>query len=536
MADSPRGESHDVDVDGLLGDDQPSFGAKWCCGLKTVTQLVLVATLGSFQLGFSLSVLNTSKAHIVVDLGWCHSEKGNYWGCNRGLLYGSIVNSAVFGGAFVGCLLAEVFTSSGRRLCIIVTHSMFALASIFSAAAEGFVTLLIGRAVAGIACGLFTMAIPLYISEVTPDEWRGFYGALHQLALTFGIFVGALLGLAFGPTPPVNEVFTLSSFQRVWWRALLGFPALLSFIALVLVVWVYPFDTPHYMIGVDQKPKAAALLREIYQKDDISTELRRIVKSRQQPTSREPLTVGRAFLVDPAYRKVILLACFLSIMQQASGANVFVANSNNLYESLKLSPGLITGLTVALLGLNFVVTIVSVPLVDFLGRRSLLLFSLLVSFAAQATALIANLVDAKSTAVQWITVGCLYLFLAGFAVGYGPVLMVYTTEIFPSDIKEGATGLVASLNWLTSLIMVLPSDFLFKERFTVFLGLCVASLAVTLVVLFLFMKETKGLSVDESPYFTKSPSLVPATGEPPVSPSARTLSATDDSSPRSSTV
>lgn len=522
-AGGPRDDIPQEEDDALLGGGQRSFGAKWCCGLKAATQLVLVATLASFQLGFSLSVLNTSKAYVTVDLGWCHSEKGDSWGCNQGLLYGSIVNAAVFGGAFVGCLLAQVFTSSGRRLCLIATHAMFALASIFSAAAEGFATLLIGRTVAGIAAGIFTMAVPLYISEVTPDESRGYYGALHQLALTFGIFAAALLGLAFGPSPVQNEIFVLSSFQRLWWRVLLGSPALLSFVAIIFLVWVYPFDTPHYMVEVDQKSKAAAFLREIYEKEDVSAELRRIVKSRQESETSERSSVWKAFFASSAYRNVILFACFLTTMQQTSGANVFVANSNNLFGSLRLSPTLITGLTVALLGLNFLVTIVSVPLVDYLGRRSLLLVSLVISFAAQTTAFTANLVDPKSTAVQWTTVGCMYVFLAGFAVGYGPVLMVYITEIFPSDIKEGAAGLAASLTWLASLLMVLPSDFLFKEKFTAFLGFCTGSVAITLVVTFFFMKETKGLSVDESPYFTKTRSPAGAATGPSASPSATTL-------------
>ena len=50
--------------------------------------------------------------------------------------------------------------------------------------------LITGRFGIGIACGLFTGLVPLYITEVAPVQLRGGMGTFNQLAVTSGIFMG----------------------------------------------------------------------------------------------------------------------------------------------------------------------------------------------------------------------------------------------------------------------------------------------------------------------------------------------------------
>ncbi|KEP63836.1 UNVERIFIED_CONTAM: facilitative glucose transporter GT1 [Hammondia hammondi] len=480
-----------------------SYASKACSCMGTAAQLVMVAVLGSFQFGFNLSALNTSKAFIILDFGWCKDENGGHYSdCDTGLVYGSLINTAVFLGACVGCLLGGRLTDFGRRASLIFTHCVCTLGCILSAAAEGFPTLLIARLVVGVSVGMFTVCVPMYLSEVTPDDRRGYFGTFHQLFITLGIFFGTLLGLAFGNAPAGDEVYEVTTFQQAWWRIMLGLPAVVSLLAIWLLWFVFPFETPQYMVEKKQRAKATALLREIYGRDNVDVEIQRIVTSRyQQKIQRaQQLTVWKA-IVHPTYRSVILLACLLSIMQQFTGINVLVANSNNLYSSLKLPQDAVTGLTVGFTALNVFLTVITIPLVDRLGRRTLLLFSEAVMFVAMGIAFVANLVDQSNTAVQWVTVACVYVFIVGFAVGYGPVLWIYIHEIFPPEIKQGAASLASALNWVATVAIVLPSDFLLKQGFSVFVGICTVALAVIFFVTFIFVKETKGLSIEESPYF-----------------------------------
>ena len=49
----------------------------------------------------------------------------------------------------------------------------------------------------GVAIGLASAAAPVYISEVAPPESRGRLVSFFQLAVTIGILVAYLVGLAF---------------------------------------------------------------------------------------------------------------------------------------------------------------------------------------------------------------------------------------------------------------------------------------------------------------------------------------------------
>lgn len=55
--------------------------------------------------------------------------------------------------------------------------------------AKSFETVIIGRFIIGVFCGLCTGLTPMYVGEVTPTAVRGAFGTLHQLGVVIGILV-----------------------------------------------------------------------------------------------------------------------------------------------------------------------------------------------------------------------------------------------------------------------------------------------------------------------------------------------------------
>ncbi|CDJ40285.1 facilitative glucose transporter, putative [Eimeria tenella] len=486
-----------------LGDVPPSrFTPRSCC-LPAPAQFVLVAVLGSFQFGYSFSALNTSKAIIIADFDWCKGDANHFIDCSNGVLYGSLITTAVFIGLTFGCLLAGPVTNFGRRVALILTNLLFLVSSALAAAAEGVASLFLARLYQGLAVGLATVCVPMYISEFTPDSSRGFYGTLHQLLITIGILVATLLGLAFG-SPPTDTDFTykVSLFQQCWWRFMLAFPAAVSIVAILLLWLVYTTESPHFLMHQGRKNTATALLREILGKEDVSHEVQTIDVAicQQKVLEAESLSLGKA-MTFPIYRHVLLLAFFLSAFQQFTGINILVANSNKLYTSLNIDASLVTGLSVVFGFVNVLMTVPAIFLMDRLGRRTLLLSGCFGQAASTIIALIANLVDRHNTGVQWLTVACIYVFVISFAVGYGPVLWVYLHEIFPPEIKQTGASVASAINAVATIIVVLPSDFVLTSDMRVMLGICGGTSLIAFIISFIFMKETAGLSIDESPYF-----------------------------------
>ncbi|CDI79143.1 facilitative glucose transporter, putative [Eimeria acervulina] len=486
-----------------LGDvPPPRFTPKSCC-IPAAAQFVLVAVLGSFQFGYSFSSLNTSKAIIIVDFDWCKKDPNHMVDCSDGVLYGSLITTAVFIGLTFGCLLAGPVTNFGRRVSLLLTNLLFLVSSALAAAADGVASLFLARLYQGMAVGLATVCVPMYISEFSPDTSRGFYGTLHQLLITIGILVATLLGLAFG-SPPTDTDFSyeVTTFQQCWWRFMLAFPAGVSIIAILLLWLVYPTESPHFLMHQGRKNTATALLKELLGKEDVSSEVQTIEVAicQQKVLEAESLSLRKA-MTYPAYRHVLLLAFFLSAFQQFTGINILVANSNKLYTSLNIDASLVTALTVVTGLVNVLMTVPAIFLMDRLGRRTLLLAGCFGQAASTIVALIANLVDRNNSGVQWLTVACIYLFVISFAVGYGPVLWVYLHEIFPPEIKQTGASLASAINAIATIIVVLPSDFVLTSDMRVMLGICGGTSLVAFIVAMIFMKETAGLSIDESPYF-----------------------------------
>jgi hypothetical protein len=78
------------------------------------------------------------------------------------------------------------------------------------------------------AAGAFTVMVPKFINETAPSELKGPYGALSQIAITVGIFVSALLGLAM-PDSFTTDLTVVNSFWvQSYWRVVWSIPIFLA--------------------------------------------------------------------------------------------------------------------------------------------------------------------------------------------------------------------------------------------------------------------------------------------------------------------
>ena len=90
------------------------------------------------------------------------------------------------------------------------------------------------------------------------------------------------------------------------------------------------------------------------------------------------------------------------------------------------------------------------------------------------------------------------LYIASFAVSFGPVLWVMLPEIFPLNVRGTGTGVSALSNWGANFVVAqafLPLVALIG-RSAVFLILAVICVAAALFIQFL-VPETKGRSLEQ---------------------------------------
>lgn len=103
--------------------------------------------------------------------------------------------------------------------------------------------LIIGRFVVGLASGLTTSTVPMYLSELAPLRLRGSLGVLCSMGVTGGVVVGQV-----------------GSLQEIFGTAALWHVAFSVYVVLVVVCLLpYPWfpESPKFLYIVARQPERA---------------------------------------------------------------------------------------------------------------------------------------------------------------------------------------------------------------------------------------------------------------------------------------
>src|ERR1700736_5999134 len=175
-----------------------------------------------------------------------------------------VIVSGVLAGAAVGALaggrLADLF---GRRLLLIVTAIIFAAVAVICAAATSPAMLIVGRIIVGLGIGLSSGTVPVYISEVSPADARGWTVSLFQLAITIGILLAYIVDYAFAKSEA--------------WRWMFGL-AVIPAAVFAIGMYFLP-ESPRWLVRHGEPARARAILARIRGTSDVDVELKEIEQS-----------------------------------------------------------------------------------------------------------------------------------------------------------------------------------------------------------------------------------------------------------------
>jgi MFS transporter, SP family, galactose:H+ symporter len=348
-----------------------------------------------------------------------------------------VIVSGVLAGAAVGALLggrlADLF---GRRRLLIATAIIFAAGGIACAAADSPAVLIVGRIVVGLGIGLASATVPVYISEVSPANARGWQVSLFQLAITVGILVAYIVDYAF------------AAIQG--WRWMFGLAVVPA--AIFGLGMLFLPESPRWLAMCGRHAKARAMLIRIRGTSDVSAELLEIERSLMHAVERGKLSD----LLAPSIRPALLVGIGLAVFQQITGINTVIYYAPLIIQSAGISSASGAILATAGIGVvNVLMTVVAMWLIDRMGRRPLLL----VGIAGMAVTLgllgLAFHVSGKSVALVWLAVTSMMVYVGSFAISLGPIFWLLISEIYPLKIRNSAEGLSAAFNWGSNLLVSL---------------------------------------------------------------------------------
>ena len=425
-----------------------------------------IAALGGLLFGYDTGVISSALLFIRDQFHLSDTAQG---------LVAGIALAGAAAGALVAGSLADRF---GRRTVIIVTAGVFMVGSLASAAAGTLALLLVGRVVVGIAIGVSSMLTPLYLAEMAPPARRGAIVSLNQLCITLGILVSYLAG------------YGLAGFGDGW-RWMLGLGAVPGLI-LATGMSFLP-ESPRWLAGHGRAQEAEAALRRLRGGGDVGREWANLRRDVAPAGLSAPLSA----LWAPSLRRPLLIGVGLAFFQQVTGINTVIYFAPTILQSAGLSSASSAILATAGIGLvNVTLTLVSIWLVDRLGRRPLLIVSL-AGMALSLAALALGEAIGTSGALAAVAMVSLCAYVAFFAIGLGPVFWLLISEIFPLAVRGRAMGVATVGQWVFNLVVTatflnLVTGLGAASTFALYAVATVAGLAFTVAL----VPETKGRSLE----------------------------------------
>lgn len=457
-----------------------------------VMGLAVGAALGGLLFGYDTAVINgavESIKHNFIDPRTALTElqRSSLFGTATGMaLLGCVVGSGVAGwtsrafGRRGGMLIAAVlfFVSS-----ILSGFPEFGLAPIGHMGVDALNPFMVYRFFGGIAIGMASLISPMYIGEIAPAKSRGMLVTFQQLAIVGGILLVAIVNLYISRMGGGDDTWI----DNIGWRYMLAscaLPAALFFLAAFMMP-----DTPRWYVMKGHDEKAMKLLTQLDGVDEATTTMAEIKDSLNQHS-------GKLFSFGLG---VIVIGIMLSVFQQFVGINAVLYYSNLMFKNANLGTDASFVQTVIIMATNVVFTLVATFTVDRWGRKPLLILGALI----MAVAMIAMgyMFQQKTEGTMLLAAAMLYV--AGFALSWGPVVWVMLSELFPNSIKGRAMGIAVAAQWIsnffvTSTFLIIDGNSqlnaMFNHGFAYYLyGIC--SVLAALFV-WKFVPETKGRTLE----------------------------------------
>lgn len=370
---------------------------------------------------------------------------------------------------------ANLVNRSSRKPMMFCVASLFTIACWMMSDFSQIALFWAGRALAGIAVGICSIVVPLYIAEISPPKIRGRLVSYNQLAITIGVLGGLSAGLLF---------------QLCLEFCLFELATLFSLLSLAIVA-ILP-ETPGYLYKKGALERAEKVANHLmHQKTGSSLYL--FTESDKEGFS---LTWKELFQLA---KRPLKAGITLNIVQQCVGINAIVFYGALIFEMqtrayLTISP---IAVMVIIGMLNVVATLFYLYLIDRIGRRALMLTGSL-GMAASLFFLALFLSMTSSFLISLGIIGAIVFYIIFFATSFGPTAILITSEIFPIQMRGKAMSLCFFANWcsnaLVALFFPLISDWMGAQ--TMFIIFALAALYAFIFVL-RKVPETKGKTFEQ---------------------------------------
>jgi MFS transporter, SP family, xylose:H+ symportor len=467
--------------------------------------LALAASLGGILFGYDTAVMSG-----LTDAVTYNFVAGRHLAeTSANTLSGFAISCALLGCVVGAAITGPLSTSVGRRGGLIIAGILFFVSSLGAGYPEFFFSLFGGegyralpafifyRLIGGVAIGMASTLVSLYIAEVAPPSRRGMLGTFNQIAIMLGI------NLSYFVNWSIQNGRDRQFLMDTGWRRMLAAAAVPA--TLMTLSMLFMPETPRFLVLKGRSAEALGLLERLEGAERAEATLKQI----------EETLVERSRPVWSFGALVVVVGIMLSVFQQFIGINAVLYFSTKMFENMGASPNeaflqsaLYVGVTMTL------ATLIATFLVDRIGRKPLLIAGGLVMAVAMlvlGTLFHMHIVSTTpgqagasgTTGSSYLGIAVVMVYVIAFSSSWGPVTWVMLSEIFPNSIKSKAMSIAVAAQWISNFLVTqsfymmdrsthLVAEFNHGFAYWVYGGSCVlASLFVMR-----FVPETKGRALE----------------------------------------
>lgn len=421
----------------------------------------ITVALGGFLFGFDTAVISGGEQEIQ-----------RLWGLSDAMV-GQMVAMALYGtifGALFGGIPCDKF---GRKPTLFWIGVLYLVSAVGSALAPNVYFLMFFRFIGGLGVGASSVAAPVYISEIAPQQYRGRLTAIFQFNIVLGILIAYVSNYLIG--------------DPTLWRLMLGIESIPALAFVILVLYVP--QSPRWLVVKRGNIAAARAVLHMIDPSTAEEELKAIQKT--DVTKKG----GLAALMSGRYNFPLLLAFLFAFFNQLSGINAVIYYAPRIFAmtGMEQSSALLSSAGIGLV--NLVFTMLGLAMIDRFGRRFLMYIGsvgYIISLASVAYAFFTESFGGYLVPV-W-----LFVFIASHAIGQGACIWVFISEIFPNEVRSTGMSFGSGTHWVFAAIVAGVFPFFAGllgggAIFAFFSGMMV----LQLLFVWKLMPETKGVSLED---------------------------------------
>lgn len=447
-----------------------------------------VATIGGFLFGFDSGVINGT-----VD-GLRHAFNSSE------AALGFEVASMLLGCAIGAFLAGRLGDLLGRRSVLIMAAVLFLLSALGAGAAHASWMFVTARVLGGFAVGAASVMSPAYIAEVASARYRGKLATVQQMAIISGLFAAFLSNFLLARAAGAST-------EALWlgqeaWRWMFWMQAIPSLVFLVLLLAIP--ESPRFLAVKGRRAQAEAVLTRLYGPAQAHAKLGEIEASLAQD-QHKPTFSDLKDTRTGKLRGIVWVGIGLAVLQQLVGINVVFYYGALLWQAVGFSENDALLINVLSGALSIGACLVTVLLIDRIGRRPLLWVGSVGMAVALALMVVAfssgSLVDGKlqlSDAMGRLALVAANVYVVFFNMSWGPVMWVMLGEMFPNQIRGSALAVAGAAQWTSNFAITVTFPILLAG-----IGLAGAygiyTVAAFLSIFFVlrYVRETKGKELEQ---------------------------------------